>query len=115
VIVDTQSVGSTATGVRNYEVSVERASGVWDTVAKVVGQFRQHQLQLAFAPVDAKAVRVTVSTVNFGGYYGGGIPPFWPSGMNGTAFLHSLEVFKGTATPAQIAGLSLTPLVAGGT
>ena len=46
-------------------------------MATVVGQYRTHELQLAFAPVVATAVRITVSEVNFGGYYGGGIPPWW--------------------------------------
>ncbi len=113
VIVDTQSVGSTATSVRNYGLSVEEPSGAWDKVASVVGQYRHHQVQLVFSAIDAKAVRITVSTVNFGGYYGGGIPPFWPSGMIGTAFLHAIEVYRGTATPAEVSGSSLAPLLAG--
>jgi hypothetical protein len=110
VVVDTQSVGSTATGVRNYVVWVERPSGGWEKVAAVVAQFRFHQEQLAFRPVTTKEVRIAVSTVNFGGYYGGGIPPFWPSGMVGTAYLHAVEVYRGTATPAQIAGSPLAAL-----
>ncbi len=47
IVVDTQSVGSTATGVRNYTVSVDGPSG-WTTVAGVVGQYRTHELQLDF-------------------------------------------------------------------
>ena len=35
------------------------------------------KLQLDFDPVAATAVRITVSEVDFGGYYGGGIPPWW--------------------------------------
>jgi hypothetical protein len=112
VVIDTQSLGSTATGVRNYVVAVE-ARGGWEKVATVVGQYRNHQLQLSFAPRDARAVRITVSKVNFGGYYGGGIPPFWPAGMAGTGFLHAIEVYQGTSTPAQVNGSSLQPLLAG--
>ena len=51
----------------------------WTDVATVTGQFRTHELQLVFAPVVGTAVRITVSEVNFGGYYGGAIPPFGPA------------------------------------
>jgi hypothetical protein len=112
VVIDTQSVGSTATGVRDYSVAVEARHG-WEKVATVVGQYRYHQLQLSFAPREARAVRITVSKINFGGYYGGGIPPFWPAGMAGTAFLHAIGVYRGTATPAQVDGSSIQPLLAG--
>ena len=113
IVVDTQSLGSTAPGVRNYTVSVDQPGTGWTTVATVVGQYRNHELQLAFNPVTASAVRITVSEVNFGGYYGGGIPPLWPSTQIETAFLHALQVYAGTGTPAQVDGTGLTPLTTG--
>ncbi len=116
VVVDTQSVGSTATSVRNYVISVDEPSSGWTDVATVTGQFRTHELQSVFAPVVATAVRITVSEVNFGGYYGGAIPPFWTSGFGiGTAELHALQVYGGTGSVSQVDGSSLTPLIAGGT
>jgi hypothetical protein len=114
VVVDTQSVGSTATSVRDYVISLDEPSAGWTSVATVVGQYRNHQMELDFNPVTASAVKITVSEVNFGGYYGGGIPAFWPAGQVGTAFLHALQVYAGTATPGQIGGSGLTPLVPGG-
>jgi hypothetical protein len=114
VIVDTQSVGSTATGIRDYTVAVDEPGLGWTTVATVVGQYRAHEDQVAFAPVTASAVRIAVSEINFGGYYGGGIPPWWPSSDNGVAFVHALQVYGGTAGPDQVGGSALTPLVAGG-
>ncbi len=112
IIVDTQSVGSTAPGVRDYTLSVEGVSGAWSTVADVVGQFRTHQLLVAFSPVQATAVRITVSEIDFGGYFGGGVPPWWSSSTPGVAFLHALEVFGGSATTTQVDGSAMTPLVA---
>jgi hypothetical protein len=115
VVVDTQSVGSTATSVRNYVISVDEPTNGWTDVATVTGQFRTHELQSVFAPVVASAVRITVSEVNFGGYYGGAIPPFWTSGFGiGTAELHALQVYGGTGSVSQVDGSSLTPLIAGG-
>jgi hypothetical protein len=112
IVVDTQSAGSTAFSVRNYTVSVDTSLG-WTTVANVVGQYRTHELQLAFNPVLASAVKVTVSEINFGGYYGGGIPPWWTT-QPGTAFVHALQVFGGTADTNQIDGSGLTSLAAAG-
>ena len=113
VVVDTQSVGSTATSVRDYTVSVDRPSVGWTTVATVDGQYRNHEMQLAFDPVVASAVRISVTEVNFGGYYGGGIPPWWASGQVGTAFLHALQVYGGSGTASQVNGSGLTPLTPG--
>ena len=112
-MVDTQSVGSTATGVRDYTVSVDEPGAGWTTVSTVVGQYRNHEMQLAFDPVAASAVQITVSEVNFGGYYGGGVPPWWPPTQIATAFLHAIQVYAGTGTPAQVDGTGLTPLTPG--
>ncbi len=44
--------------VRNYTVSVDEPGVGWTTVAAEVGQYRSHELLLAFAPViEASAVR----------------------------------------------------------
>ena len=114
VVVDTQSVGSTAPGVRNYTVALDEG-GTWTTVATEVGQYRDHEQLFAVAPTSATGVRVSVSEVNFGGYYGGGIPPWWSSTSPAQAFLHTVQVYAGTGTPAQVAGSGLTPLTAGST
>jgi F5/8 type C domain len=111
IIVDTQSVGSTAPGLRDYSLSVEGPSGAWSPVADVVGQFRTHQLLLAFGPVAASAVRITVTEVDFGGYFGGGVPPWWSPSMPGVAFLHALQVFAGSEATSQVDGSDLTPLL----
>ena len=60
-------------------------------------------------------MRISVSEVNFGGYYGGGIPPWWSSTSPAQAFIHAVQVFAGTGTPAQVAGSGLTPLTTGST
>ena len=98
IVVDTQSVGSTATGVRNYTRLGRRAVGAGPAVATVVGQYRTHELQLAFAPVAATAVRITVSEVDFGGYYGGGVPPWW-----------SHPTAPPSSTPSRSTGAPTTP------
>src|ERR1035438_2911321 len=113
VVVDTQSVGSTATSVRDYTVSVDQPSVGWTTVATVRGQYRNHEMELGFALVVANAVKISVTEVNFGGYYGGGIPPWWTPGQVGTAFIHALQVYGGSASADQVNGSDLTPLAAG--
>ncbi len=114
VVVDTQSVGSTAPGLRDYTVSLDE-SGTWTPVATEVGQFRYHEQLFAFTPASATGVRISVSEVNFGGYYGGGIPPWWSSTSPAQAFIHAVQVFAGTGTPAQVAGSGLAPLTTGST
>jgi len=52
--------------------------------------------------------------VNAGGYYEGGVPSFWGSNNPLNAFVHAVEVYAGTATPAEIAGGSLTALPSSG-
>ena len=110
VVVDTQSVGSTATGLRDYTVAVDEPGAGWTTVATVAGQYRAHEEQVVFDPVTATGVRIAVSEINFGGYYGGGIPPWWPSSDNGVAFVHALQVYGGSDLPPQVAGTGLAPL-----
>ncbi|MBF6555710.1 MAG: discoidin domain-containing protein [Acidimicrobiales bacterium] len=114
VVVDTQSVGSTAPSVRNYVLSVDQPGVGWVPVATVIGQYRTHSLQLAFNAVTATAVRISVSEVNFGGYYGGGVPPWWSPTQPAGAFLHALQVYGGTGTTSQVSGSALTPLISGG-
>jgi hypothetical protein len=63
-----------------------------------------------FSPETTTAVKVTVSEVNYGGYYGGAIPPFWPETLQAPAFIHAIEIYSGTATPPQVRGEGLAPL-----
>jgi len=112
IVVDTQSVGSTASSVRNYTLAAD-VGGTWTTVATETGQYRDHILQFAFAPVAASAIRITISEVNFGGYYGGGIPPWWPATQIAPAFLHTFEAYAGTGGPGAADGSSLPALLGG--
>jgi len=113
VVVDTQSVGSTASGVRNYTVSADEPRTGWTTLATETGQYRDHTLQFTFPPVIATALRIDVAEVNFGGYYGGGIPPFWAPNQAASAFLHSVQAYAGTGGPSVVDGTGLTPLLGG--
>ena len=113
VVVDTQSVGSTASGVRNYTVSADEPGTGWTTLATETGQYRNHVLQFTFPPVAATALRIDVSEVNFGGYYGGGIPPFWAPNQAAPAFLHAVQAYAGTGGPSVVDGTGLTPLLGG--
>jgi len=112
VIVDTQSVGSTASGIRDYTLSAHEPGTGWVTVATEAGQFRDHQLQFALDPVTVDAVQITIDEINFGGYYGGGIPPWWPSDQGATAFLHTIQVYAGSGGPSVVDGSGLAPLLA---
>ncbi len=114
VVVDTQSAGSTASSVRNYTVALNEG-GTWTTVATVTGQFRNHSQLVTFAPASATGIRISVAEVNFGGYYGGGIPPWWSPTQTSPAFLHSVMAFAGTGGPSAVTGAGLTPLVGGST
>jgi hypothetical protein len=114
VVVDTQSPGSTATGLRNYTLAV-RAPGAgptagWVTVGRVVGEYRDHQQQITFAFRAVIAVRITVSAIDYGGYADGGVPNFWPLDQTGAAFVHAVEIYAGADGPAAIDGTTLTPV-----
>jgi hypothetical protein len=93
-------------------VSVETPSGSWADVDRVTGEFRDHQELITFRPRPARAVRIEVSVVNFGGYYGGGIPPFWSPSDPGLAFVHAVEVYAGGDAPATADGDGLPRLPA---
>ncbi|HLH28649.1 MAG TPA: discoidin domain-containing protein, partial [Acidimicrobiales bacterium] len=71
VVVDTQSNGSVAASLRKYTVAVETPGGGWQTVENATSDYRYHEREVDFPPTVAVAVRVSVSEVNFGGYYGG--------------------------------------------
>lgn len=111
IVVDTGSVGSTAPGVRDYTVEVEDPQGSWSAVAAVQDQFAAHQKEIWISPQEVTAVRVTVSEVNYGGYYGGAIPVFWPAGDWEGAFLHSVQIYGGTAAPSAVSAYQ--PLAGG--
>ena len=113
IVVNTQSVGSIATGVRNYTLSANEPGIGWTRLITESGQYRDHALQFSFPPVVATALRIDVSEVNFGGYYGGGIPPFWSPSMAGSAFLHSMQAYAGSGGPSVVDGTGLTPLMDG--
>ena len=110
IVVDTQSAGSVATGVRNYTLSLDEPGTGWTTVRTEVGQYRDHEVLFDFPPVLATAVKISVTEVDFGGYYGGGIPPWWTPTEDGNAFLHALQVYAGTSSVDQVDGTGLTPL-----
>jgi len=110
VFVDTQSLGSTAPGLRDYVILIERSDGQWKQVATVRNQFRFHVEEVFFTPERAVALRIAVSKVNYGGYYGGGIPPFWAADDPATAVLHAIEIYAGKASPARVRGDALQAL-----
>ncbi len=114
IVLDTQSNGSTAASLRDFTVSVDEPGIGWQTVDTTTRSYRSHELEIDLAPTAATGVRVAVSEVNFGGYYGGGIPPWWNPADTEPAFLHALQVYAGTAPVSQLQGGGLTPLTTGG-
>ncbi len=113
ILVDTQSNGSTATSVRNYTLSADEPGTGWTTVATEVGQYRDHILQFTFPPVAASGIRIAVTETDFGGYYGGGIPPWWSPTQIAPAFLHSIQAYAGTGGPSVVDGSALPALLGG--
>ena len=113
VVVDTQSAGSVAPGLRDYTLSADEPGTGWVTLATETGEFRDHEVQFAVDPTEVSALRVNVSEVNFGGYYGGGIPPFWSPTQQAPAFVHALQAYAGTGGPSAVDGSGLTPLLGG--
>jgi hypothetical protein len=110
VIVDTQSAGSTAAGLRDYSIEVLRPGGRWVTVAEVRGEFRYHVEELAFTAVLTQSIRVTELSANYGGYAGGGLPSFWPSKQSTSALVHSVQVYSGSGAPSAADGNGLSAL-----
>ncbi len=114
VVVDTQSMGSVAPGLRDYTLAADEPGTGWVTVATETGQYRDHEALLTFAPVVASALRLAVTEIDYGGYYGGGIPPWWPATQRAGAFVHVLEAYAGSGGPAVVSGADLPPLLGGG-
>ena len=70
--------GSTATGVRNYTLSANEPGTGWVTVATETGPVPRPRSPVRLRPRWSRPqLRVAVTEVDFGGYYGGGIPPWW--------------------------------------
>ncbi len=113
ILVDTQSNGSVASSVRAYTLSVDEPGDGWVGVATETDQYRDHILQFTFPPVAASGIRIDVSEVDFGGYYGGGIPPWWSPTQIAPAFLHSIEAYAGSGGPSVVDGTALPALLGG--
>lgn len=79
VLLATSSVGSTMPGIRSWNVLVETPSGQWRRVASHNNLFYDRAVLSQFRPVLARAIRIQVERVNFGGYAGGAKPWFWPA------------------------------------
>ncbi|MDQ3681360.1 MAG: hypothetical protein M3378_12630, partial [Actinomycetota bacterium] len=90
--VSTHSVASIVPGLRNYDVAVQDQGGNWATVGQVRDQFFAHRQMVAFAPRVATAVRVSVSTVNYGGLAGGLKPWFWT--FDAPAVVYELAAYE---------------------
>ena len=110
VLVDSQSEGSTAAGLRNYAIQVLNPKGNWIQVAQVRQEFRDHVDELAFDPVVTRSIRVVITAANYGGYAGGGVPSFWPIGQAQSPLLHSLQVYSGSLNPTAVGGGALSSL-----
>jgi hypothetical protein len=79
VLLATSSIGSTMPGIRSWNVLVETAAGRWRRVAAYRNLFYDRAALSQFPALLARAVRIQVEAVNFGGYAGGAKPWFWPS------------------------------------
>ncbi|GAB3392793.1 hypothetical protein GCM10027568_20760 [Humibacter soli] len=86
VAVATGNIACCEAGLRTYTVSVQKADGSWHVVASPTDQFWVRTVVFHFAPVAAKAVRVSaewttirgvkVLDMNYTGFVGGLPPPF---------------------------------------
>lgn len=77
ILVSTHSLGSIVPGLRNYDVAIQGSKGRWVTVARVRDQFHARRRLIVFSRRQVRAIRVTVSAVNFGGVAGGLQPWSW--------------------------------------
>lgn len=77
ILVSTHSLGSVVPGLRNYDVAIQATRGRWVTVARVRDQFHARRRLIVFSRRQVRAIRVTVSAVNFGGVAGGLQPWSW--------------------------------------
>ena len=118
IVIDTQSNGSVASSLRNYTVLVGLPCSphicAFITEASIVGQFRNHEIQIAIPPTNAIWVEIDISEVNFGGYFGGGIPIWWSPTDPAGAFVHAFQVYAGSSGVGVVNGTNLTPLTTGG-
>lgn len=103
IIIDTQSVGSTATGLRDFTVSIEQRHGTWTRIGSIHNEFTDHEVEVSFKARLVTLVRIDIGAINYGGYLGGAIPPFWSDGVAGTACIHSIGVYEGRDGEAALA------------
>ncbi len=78
VVVSTHSLGSVVPGLRSYDISVRDGGGRWTTVGRVRDEFRERRRVVAFTARTVTEIRVDRVVVNYGGYFGGARPAFWP-------------------------------------
>jgi hypothetical protein len=79
VLLATSSVGSIMPGIRSWNVLIESPSGHWRHVAYYHNLFYDRAALSRFRAVLARAIRIQVERVNFGGSSGGAKPWFWPA------------------------------------
>ena len=79
VVYATGGLGSVQSGIRDTDVDVLVSDGTWQRVGQVRNAFAQRTSTVTFPVVTASAVRLTVRSVNLGGYNGGAAPWFWPT------------------------------------
>jgi hypothetical protein len=79
VLLATSSVGSIMPGIRSWNVLAESPDGRWRRVASHHNLFYDRAVLSQFRPLLARAIRIQVERVNFGGSAGGAKPWFWPA------------------------------------
>lgn len=110
VMVDSQSAGSTAAGVRSFAIEVANPKGNWIQVAQVRQEFRSHIEELVFDPVVTRSIRIAITEADYGGYAGGGVPSFWPIGQAASPLVHSVQIYSGSLSPKIAKGGALRSL-----
>ena len=111
VVLATGGLGSVQPGIRDFDVDLQHEDGSWTSAAQVRGAFARRVLLSSFPATPATALRVTVLSVNLGGYNGGAAPWFWPTdaaslsdptqSWYGPAIVRELEAYgPGDITPS---------------
>ena len=115
IVVDTQSVGSTATGVRDYTLSVDEPSGGLDHGGHRGRPVPDPRAPVGLRPGDGHRGPDHRLRGRLRRLLRRGDPSVVvPRPRSAPAFLHALQVYGGTDPPDAVDGSGLTPLTAGG-
>ena len=92
VVIVGHSHASVIASLRDYTVEA-LVGGAWQSVATVTDQFYSSTRLITFPTVDAAAIRLVVTSLDYGGSAGGLFPAYWTNSYPDSASVYALEIY----------------------